>query len=289
MSSAPPDRVLLCCDLDRTLLPNGPQPESPRARPLLRAVAARPELSLAYVSGRDRRLIESAIESYGLPRPDFAVGDVGATIYRVDGERWTALDAWERALEPDWAGADRDDLSRALAGVAGLEVQPPQKLGRFKLSYYVDPRRELAEVAGEVQRRLEGLGVRFGLITSFDEQDEIGLLDVLPAGANKLHALRFLLETEGVPLDRTVFAGDSGNDLAVLASEIPAVLVRNARDGVREQAIRQAREAGHDDELYLAKGEFLGLNGHYAAGALEGLAHFAPEAEEWLRQAAERL
>ena len=36
--------ILLCCDLDRTLIPNGPQPESPGARPLLRALAHHPGL-----------------------------------------------------------------------------------------------------------------------------------------------------------------------------------------------------------------------------------------------------
>ena len=37
--------ILLCSDLDRTLIPNGTQPESPQARPLLRSLAARPELT----------------------------------------------------------------------------------------------------------------------------------------------------------------------------------------------------------------------------------------------------
>ena len=48
-----PGRLMLCSDLDRTLLPNGPQEESPEARPLLRRLAQRPDLVLAYVSGRN--------------------------------------------------------------------------------------------------------------------------------------------------------------------------------------------------------------------------------------------
>ena len=39
--------ILICTDLDRTLLPNGSQPESPLARPRFRALAARPEVSIA--------------------------------------------------------------------------------------------------------------------------------------------------------------------------------------------------------------------------------------------------
>ncbi|HKJ77267.1 MAG TPA: HAD family hydrolase, partial [Gammaproteobacteria bacterium] len=61
------DRLLLCTDLDRTVLPNGFQEESPQARPLLRTLARRPEVTLAYVSGRDLSLLQDAIRDYGLP------------------------------------------------------------------------------------------------------------------------------------------------------------------------------------------------------------------------------
>jgi HAD superfamily hydrolase (TIGR01484 family) len=267
------------------LLPNGPQEESPEARPLLRALTAEPALSLVYVTGRDARLIQAAMAEYELPEPRFAVGDVGTTIYRIHEGRWEPLEAWASTLEPDWAGATRDDLAAELAGFDQMRVQPPEKLGRFKLSYYVDPEADLDALAAAVGERLVGQNVRAGLITSFDESEHIGLLDVLPAGANKLHALRFLLENEGCPLERAVFAGDSGNDLAVLESEIPAVLVRNAREEVRREALERARAAGNEAKLYLAAGGLLGMNGNYSAGALEGLRHFIPESGAWLGRA----
>ena len=71
---------------------------------------------------------------------------------------------------------------------------------------------------------------------------------------------------------QVLFAGDSGNDLDVLCSDLPAVLVANASDEVREQALQLASQAGTTAQLYLAQGT-LG-NGHYAAGILEGIAHF---------------
>ena len=40
-------QLLLCTDLDRTVLPNGPQSESQGARTLFAALAARPEVTLA--------------------------------------------------------------------------------------------------------------------------------------------------------------------------------------------------------------------------------------------------
>jgi hypothetical protein len=84
-----------------------------------------------------------------------------------------------------------------------------------------------------------------------------------------------------IPEKYTLFAGDSGNDLDVLASALPAVLVANATDSVREQALKRACAQGNARRLYLAKGGFAGMNGHYAAGILEGLAHFIPETQNW--------
>jgi hypothetical protein len=120
------------------------------------------------------------------------------------------------------------------------------------------------------------------LIFSIDEPRDLGLLDVLPERANKLHAVRFLLQSLNLPIDRALYCGDSGNDLAVLASPVPGVLVANASSAVRSEALRLAACAGNDDRLYLAGGAFLNMNGNYAAGILEGACHFFPQAGDWI-------
>ena len=56
------NRLLLCTDLDRTLIPNGKQPESPGVRALFSRFVNRDEVKLAYVSGRHHALIEQAID-----------------------------------------------------------------------------------------------------------------------------------------------------------------------------------------------------------------------------------
>ena len=90
------ERLLICTDLDRTLIPNGPQPEAPLAMGYFSALVSRPEVSLAYVSGRHRALVEQAMADYHLPVPDFIIGDVGTTIYRVGPEKlWQHDDAWD--------------------------------------------------------------------------------------------------------------------------------------------------------------------------------------------------
>jgi HAD superfamily hydrolase (TIGR01484 family) len=274
--------VLLCSDLDRTLLPNGPQAESPHARERLRALAERPEVTLAYVSGRHRQLVLDAIDEYGIPVPDYAIGDVGTTIYQVRDGDWQPWAEWEQEIAPDWGGHRHDQLAALFDDLDDLEPQEPEKQNTFKLSYYAPGDMAPSRLIGEMSLRLQHEAVRASLIWSVDETKDLGLLDVLPRSATKYHAIRFLMQRKGFAEAATVFAGDSGNDLPVLTSGLQSVLVRNARDEVREQALREVRAKGATECLYCAKGGFLGMNGNYAAGVLEGLAHFIPAAAGWL-------
>jgi len=278
-------RVLLCCDLDRTLLPNGPQEESPEARPILRRLAARPEVALAYVTGRHKALIRKAIREWELPDPSFAVGDVGTTIFENRAGRWVRWAAWRREIATDWDGRTREDLAALVTGIEEIRPQESEKQNDFKLSFYADEGTERDAVLAKVRERLAPSGVRASLVWSVDETKHRALLDVLPERATKLHAIRFLVRRKGFDEGRTVFAGDSGNDLPALVSEIRAVLVANARDEVRREAVALAAQGGLGERLYLAKGGFLGMNGNYAAGALEGLAHFLPETLRWMEGA----
>jgi hydroxymethylpyrimidine pyrophosphatase-like HAD family hydrolase len=249
----------------------------------LRAIARQQPLTLAYVSGRDERLLKEAIRVYEIPLPHFAVGDVGTTIYEIAGDDWRPWGAWTERIAPDWCGMDGATLARSLESTQSLRLQEAEKQGEFKLSYYTDldvSRDELLEDVGE---RLQAEGVRANLIWSIDEAAGVGLLDVLPASADKLHAIRFLMQACDFGLAETVFAGDSGNDLPVLTSEVHSVLVANASAEVKEEALRLAERQGNVQALYLAQGAVLGMNGNYSAGVLEGLAHYHPETLDWMR------
>lgn len=273
--------LLLCTDLDRTLLPNGPQPESPQARPLFSRLAAHAGVSLAYVTGRHRALVLEAIEQYQLPLPDYVIGDVGSSIYRIRKGEWQPWQAWQEEIALDWRGATHADLQHLFSGLDELQLQEPEKQNSFKLSYYAPADTDVGGLCATMQARLQPRAIRASLIWSIDDLTHTGLLDVLPLRATKLHAIEFLMRQRGYSRERTVFAGDSGNDLPVLASHIPSVLVANARDDVRAQAQAMAAENGFAQALYLARGGFLGMNGNYAAGILEGVAHYLPETREW--------
>lgn len=275
--------ILLCADLDRTILPNGPEPESPEARPFLRKLAARPEVTLAYVTGRHRALLMEAIEEYDLPVPRYAIGDVGTTIYEIEEDDWRLLDSWSEEIAADWKGRTHDDLQALFADLESLRLQESEKQNVFKLSYYASADLETKNLLDTMHRRLSERGIDASLIWSVDQVKDVGLLDVLPKCATKKHAVEFLMKRKGFSVDNTVFAGDSGNDLPALTGGLQAVLVRNALDSVREEAIARARDSGNSERLYLARGGLLGMNGNYTAGVLEGLVHFLPHTIDWLQ------
>lgn len=277
------ETILICTDLDRTLLPNGSAPESAQARSVFSAFVARPEILLAYVSGRDKVLVEQAIAEYDLPQPDFVIGDVGTSIYRITDEGWEEWTQWAKEIEPDWAGRTHMDLSRLFGSLTELTLQESTKQNRFKLSYYVPLNIDLPCLLTEMRRLLALHSVRAELIYSIDESERTGLLDVLPASATKYHAVEFLAQQLGIGFDNTIFAGDSGNDLPVLTSFIRSVLVANASADVRSEAERLARNNSTEDALYLAHGGFMGMNGNYSAGILEGVAHFLPHTQQWMK------
>ncbi len=271
--------LLLCTDLDRTLIPNGPQPESPAARERFRRLVDCDAVILAYVSGRHHALIKQAIAEFDLPQPDYAIADVGATVYRVDSSEWRQSDPWDAQIAPDWRGLSHDALHALLGDFPELTLQEPEKQTLHKLSYYLPLDTDSQRLKAAMTETLQQAGIRANLIWSIDELAQIGLLDILPASANKLHAIRFLMQHQGFTRQNTVFAGDSGNDLDVLLSDIPAVLVANADAQVKASALK-----AHKDALYLAHGDYLGMNGNYSAGILEGVAHFQPDVDAWLRE-----
>lgn len=278
------DKLLICTDLDRTLIPNGPQSESPGARKYFSSLVERPEVVLAYVSGRHRKLVQKAINNYGLPMPNFVIGDVGTTIYHIGKDKeWERQTEWEDKIAADWGGRTHSDLKAMLNDIQALRPQESAKQNHFKLSYYLPLQSNREIITTLIKRRFGDADVKASLIWSVDEPAGIGLLDILPAGASKYHAIEALMSIHGFSYDNTVFCGDSGNDIEVLASPIPAVLVANCQPDVRELAILLANENRYSRELYIAKGDFLSMNGNYSAGMLEGIAHYYPWTKEWMR------
>jgi sucrose-6-phosphatase len=271
-------RYLLCTDLDRTLIPNGVQPESEAARVIFRKLAQREDITLVYVTGRHLELLEEAILAYDLPQPAYAIADVGANIYRIDETGWHQMKNWCAHISTDWKGLSHKELYPVLSVFPLLKLQEQEKQRRHKLSFYVPLETNIKALINEMKILLLQTDIRANIIWSIDEEAETGLLDVLPASANKLYAMRFLMQKKNFTETNTIYAGDSGNDVDVLLSEIPSVLVANAHRDIKQQL-----ESAQGENLYIAQGEYLGMNGNYAGGILEGVAHYWPEIDAWLR------
>ena len=282
-------KILICSDLDRTIIPNGYQEESAHARPVFRQLAEHSNISLAYVSGRDKKLILDAIEEFYLPMPDYAIGDIGTTFYRIINGNWQFSDDWSYEIGQDWKGVGWEKLSEFFEDMEEIRLQEPEKQNQYKVSFYtdqnVDPQRLIKNIRGVLAEK----DVRANIIWSVDEISTDGLLDIIPPRANKLHAIQFIMQQEHFPEDRTVFAGDSGNDLDVLTSGLQTILVKNATEDIRKEAIKKLSEKNLTNRLYLPQGNFFGMNGNYAAGLMEGLVRFIPETGELIAKAVEKI
>ena len=266
--------LLICTDLDRTLIPNGEQPESPEARPLFRQLVSNPQITLVYVTGRDRVLIQEAIAEYKLPIPNFVIADVGSTIYEIKNNQWLRLTDWDEQIAVDWKYKTQSDLVPFFTDFDQIKLQEITKQGLHKLSYYVSLDIELEPIITKIRAKLEAEKIQANIIWSIDEKAQVGLLDILPISANKYHAIAYLIKNQNFTLDNTIFSGDSGNDLDVLMSPIKSILVANAHLEVKEKIQSEIDQIGLKDSIYIAQGQSSKLNGNYSAGILEGIFHY---------------
>jgi len=272
-----PPAMLLSSDLDRTLIPNDRHLESPQARPRFNTLCQSNEILLVYVSGRSQELIRQAIVTYDLPQPDFAITDVGASMFKCQDLQWQPIVEWSKTHQAfGWASQTYQRL-RHFDQIEGLHLQRIENQTAYKVSFFWDLNNQRHVLEEHILRDLNTLRINANLIWSEDPLSKQGLLDILPPSADKHKALQFLGNFLKISEDRMFFAGDSGNDLAVLTSGIPSVLVANATSELKQEAVEQAKRNQTETRLYLASGTFEDTNGNYAAGVLEGFYHFFPQ------------
>ncbi len=273
-------KLLICTDLDRTLIPNGSQPESPHARQLFRQLVSNSQVTLAYVTGRDYLLVQEAIAQYQLPLPNFVIADVGSTIYEIKTDhQWLRIKDWDAKIGVSWHNKTYSDLSPLFSDLKSCRLQEIEKQGLHKLSYYVSLESKIETLIAEIKSRLDYQEIQSNLIWSIDEQANVGLLDILPLNANKRLAMEFLMEYQNFSLENTVFCGDSGNDFDVLISPIKSILVANADADLKAKVKLEVEKLGLTHSLYIAKGNYLNLNGNYSASIVEGIFYYFPEFE----------
>ena len=260
--------IVLACDIDGTMVPTEPHRDSLRAiTDLSNLLDAAKYIDLAYVTGRHFSLAQEAIEEYQLPKPEYLICDVGTSIFTCTSSGWQCDDSYANALSDAWGNIDAKDIASLLSGFTELREQEACKQAKFKLSYYLDVKDNSKDTLDQIRNTLRNRSIQSELIYSVDPVTDIGLLDVLPANASKLSALSFLLESLKVKPESLVYAGDSGNDLAVFTSGCRSIVVANTPTSVRSEVENIAKSQGFSQRIYFSRAP-------YTAGVLEGCRYF---------------
>lgn len=237
------ERVLVC-DIDNTLLG-----DSEGLQALLeRARRGDRQIGFGVATGRRLDSALKVLEKWDVPTPDLLITGVGTEIHY--GHDMVEDHGWQRHIDYRWKP---DALREAMRDIPGLRLQPESEQLRFKVSYFVDPKR--IPSAREIRRHLRRLDLHAKLIYSHQS-----FLDLLPVRASKGLAIRYLaLKWELAP-EQLLVAGDSGNDEEMLAGNTLGVVVGNYSKELERLRGR--------DRIYFAEGR-------HAWGVLEGLDYYS--------------
>ena len=237
-ASPPASRpLILATDLDGTLLAGSPEGRR-RVRDLFGI--GKPGAILVFVSGRSLESIMPLLSDPTIPRPDYIVADVGATIVHGD---LRPVEPLQHDIAGRWPGSQA--VLRALSGF-GLRRQsvPQERRCSFLAS------REAVTPA--LRAAVQALGC--DLLFSAGRY-----LDVLPHGVGKGAALLGLADAVGISPADIVVAGDTLNDLSMYQTGLRGIVVGGAEPALVE-AVRKLKK------VYLASQQ--GCD-----GILQGLAH----------------
>ncbi|MGM1429845.1 glucosylglycerol-phosphate synthase [Sphingobacterium lactis] len=220
--------MLLATDLDGTFL--GGKMED-RLR-LYQLIKENKHIQLVFVTGRGIESVIPLLNDPTIPRPDYVIADVGATV--SDGHSLAAIDAIQHEIEDNWPSVY--ELQEVYADIPGLVYQrvPQQR----RCSYFYDASTDLAQVRQIAAEK--GCDV----ITSLDKY-----LDILPKGVNKGSTLKKLVAHLDVPTDHVLVAGDTLNDLSLFETGFEGVAVGEAEGALLEATaalpnVYHAKQAG---------------------------------------------
>ncbi|MDF2066177.1 HAD-IIB family hydrolase [Bacillus sp. Cr_A10] len=201
---------MLATDLDGTLVGD----PSALQRLLQHYENSNIEVELVYITGRHFASVSSLIEIENLPNPDILITDVGAAIYT--SEKLTEDTTWEKKMHTNW---HPERIIKLASFFPALQRQTLPSTKR--ISFTVD---QNEEVVKQFEKALVEENIPHKLIFSSNRD-----VDILPENSGKGEALNYILQNyanEGV---KVLIAGDSGNDMDMLALGHPSVIVGNAQ------------------------------------------------------------
>ena len=198
---------LIATDLDGTFL--GGDVHSKEK--LYSALQTAEDVCLVFVTGRGLESVLPLFEIAHMPRPEYIICDVGATI--VHGSSLEPVNPIQEEIEGAWPGADT--VRSAFEPLKGLRYQevPQQRRSSYYFDQDADMKR-IADIADQLQ---------VDIIISHGKY-----VDVLPAGTNKGSTLKKLVALLGHPGEAILVAGDTLNDLSLFETGFKGVVVGDA-------------------------------------------------------------
>lgn len=237
--------MILATDLDGTFLGG-----DINSRQLLYTLLKQnKDITLVFVTGRGVRSVMNLLEDDFIPRPDYMICDVGATVTHF--ATLQSVEPVQSLIASRWPG---EAVRESMKEVKGLLHQEAHQ--QYRCSYYYDEHTDI-----ENARTLAATW-QCDLLLSAGKY-----LDILPNGVNKGFTLTELLKVLAFPHQKVLVAGDSMNDLALFEAGFKGVVVGGAEPALIESTANMPHvlQAGN-----------IG-----AAGILEAMAHF-PEFKEYL-------
>lgn len=217
LKSPEPVRLVLATDLDGTFLAGDPG----QRQHLYRLSSQHPDIRLIWVTGRGLEAVMPLLLDPALPRPDFLICDVGATV--VDGKTLQPIQPLQSQIEARWPGERA--VAEAMSRFTVLQRQDvPQER---RCSYYCKPEDLLQHrpAIDEAARALE-----CSVLYSADRY-----LDILPPRTDKGRTLAALARQLRLARDRILVAGDTLNDASLYEAGFRGVCV-----GASEPALLDA-------------------------------------------------
>ncbi len=200
-------QLILATDLDGTFLAGS----AAQRHRLYRLVDQHPGIALVFITGRGLEAVMPLLSDPAIPRPDYIVCDVGATV--VHGHTLQPLQPLQSMIDAHWPG--EQVVAEAMRPFTALQRQDvPQER---RCSYFCDPA-TLAPLRAQIQQTAHALGC--DVLYSADRY-----LDILPPDTDKGRTLAALARLLELPRERILVAGDTLNDLSMYQAGFRGVCV----------------------------------------------------------------
>jgi len=207
-------------------------------------------IGFGIATGRGLASTTRFLKRMHLPTPDILISSVGTAIhYSHRGQQLLEDINWSRHIDYRW---EPKALLKVMRRVPGATLRPNTEQSQFKISYKIEP--GVTPTAREIKRLLRTQDLHAKIVIT-----ETKYLDLLPIRASKGLAIRYLAFKWGIPLDKILVVGDSGNDEEMLLGDTLAVVV-----------------GSHSAELDKLRGKprVYFAHGSFAQGIIEGIEYY---------------